>query len=58
LQEAQILRQVKSLCLGEGLSTVNGSVLQFPVDSLCIHGDNHESVIAAKAIRQLINELS
>lgn len=58
LQEAQILQQVKALCLGEGLSTINGRILQLPVDSLCIHGDNRESVIAAKAIRQLINELA
>lgn len=49
-----ILRQACDLAAGRAITTITGSQLQLEADTLCVHGDNAESVEAVKAIRQAL----
>lgn len=52
----RMLAQVGQLCNDSSITTIGGRRLVLPVDTLCVHGDNPESVRAIEAIRVLINE--
>ncbi|PLW83403.1 hypothetical protein CWI75_06565 [Kineobactrum sediminis] len=52
----RMLAQVGQLCSDSSITTIGGHRLVLPVDTLCVHGDNLESVRAIEAIRALINE--
>lgn len=47
-----ILNRVDTLLCNGVISSVNGTELTFPVDSLCVHGDNTDSVAQIKEIRK------
>lgn len=49
-----ILRQAKAIARGEAILTINGESLYLEADTLCVHGDNPESVAAVRAIRQAL----
>lgn len=49
-----ILRQAKAIAEGDAISTINGKLLTLEADTLCVHGDNPESVAAVRAIRQAL----
>ncbi len=55
--EATIVAQAVSLARGEPLAAADGTSLQLPCDTLCVHGDNPESVAAVRAIREAFNAL-
>ena len=52
----KMLEQVQQLTKQGTITTVNGLELPLQVDSICVHGDNRESVNTIKEIRQLINQ--
>lgn len=49
-----IVEQAHRLAGGEPLRTIDGHEIIITADSLCVHGDNPESVAAVKAIRQAL----
>lgn len=51
----KMLAQVQQLKNHGTVTTVGGHQLTLQADSLCVHGDNRESVNAVKEIRQLLN---
>lgn len=53
----QILDQARRIALGEPLAASDGSPLVLQADTLCVHGDNAESIAAVRAIRQLMDTL-
>jgi UPF0271 protein len=52
-----IVDQAVALAKGEPLIASDGSELSLPADTLCVHGDNAESVAAVKAIREAFQQL-
>jgi 5-oxoprolinase (ATP-hydrolysing) subunit A len=50
--QAIIVAQAVALARGEPLTAMDGSAVHLACDSLCVHGDNPESVAAVKAIRE------
>ncbi len=44
-----ILRQVMAISRGEAIQTIAGKSLYLEADTLCVHGDNPESVAAVRA---------
>jgi UPF0271 protein len=52
-----IVDQAVTLARGEPLIASDGSRLHLPADTLCVHGDNAESVAAVKAIREAFQQL-
>lgn len=52
-----IVAQAVALAKGEALTARDGSALQLPCDTLCVHGDNPESVAAVRAIRKAFTAL-
>jgi UPF0271 protein len=52
----KMLEQVQQLHQHGTVTTVSGHQLPLYADSLCVHGDNRESVDAIAEIRQLINQ--
>lgn len=52
-----IVAQAVALARGEALTVSDGSALKLPADTLCVHGDNAESVAAVKAIREAFQAL-
>ncbi|QJQ94170.1 MULTISPECIES: 5-oxoprolinase subunit PxpA [Halomonadaceae] len=52
-----IVAQAVKLARGEPLLASDGSLLTLPSDSICVHGDNAESVASVQAIRQAFAEL-
>mgnify|MGYP001438372143 CR=1 FL=1 len=54
---AEILEQARRIATGEPLLACDGSKLLLQADTLCVHGDNPESIAAVKAIRQLLDTL-
>ncbi|MBR9859079.1 MAG: LamB/YcsF family protein [Gammaproteobacteria bacterium] len=56
-QTAQILEQARCIATGQPLIANDGSELRLQADTLCVHGDNPESIAAVKAIRQLLDTL-
>lgn len=55
--QATIVAQAVRLARGEPLETADGTRLQLPCDTLCVHGDNPESVAAVQAIREAFQAL-
>lgn len=55
--QAVIVAQATSLARGEPLEADDGTLLRLPCDTLCVHGDNPESVAAVKAIREAFQAL-
>lgn len=51
----KMLKQVQQLNNQGTITTASGLELPLQVDSICVHGDNRESVNAIEQIRQLIN---
>jgi UPF0271 protein len=51
----RMLEQVRQLHTDATVTTVGGHILQLPVDTLCVHGDNPEGVAAITAIRNILN---
>lgn len=51
-----ILRQVLAISRGEVIQTIDGEPLYLEADTLCVHGDNPESVAAVRAIRKALDE--
>jgi UPF0271 protein len=45
------------LAKGEPLTARDGTALTLPCDTLCVHGDNPESVAAVRAIREAFKGL-
>ncbi|MFC3285223.1 5-oxoprolinase subunit PxpA [Litchfieldella rifensis] len=54
---AVIVDQARRIALGQPLTASDGSELVLVADTLCVHGDNPESVAAVKAIRQALREV-
>ena len=50
----KMLEQVRQLQTSGTVTTHSGQQLSLEVDSLCVHGDNRESVSAIEEIRRLI----
>ncbi|MDR5875798.1 5-oxoprolinase subunit PxpA [Vreelandella gomseomensis] len=55
--QATIVDQAVMLAKGESLTALDGTALSLPCDTLCVHGDNPESVAAVRAIREAFNAL-
>ncbi|MEX2476565.1 5-oxoprolinase subunit PxpA [Marinobacter sp.] len=49
-----IVEQAKNLSEGKTIRTVDGTQLHLEADTLCVHGDNADSVAAVKAIRKAL----
>ncbi|EPC04495.1 hypothetical protein L861_03995 [Litchfieldella anticariensis FP35 = DSM 16096] len=52
-----IVDQARRIALGQPLTAIDGSEFVLEADTLCVHGDNPESVAAVKAIRQSLQEI-
>lgn len=52
----KMLAQVRQLQTSGTVTTHSGQQLSLEVDSLCVHGDNRESVSAIEEIRRLIEK--
>ncbi|RKF18084.1 5-oxoprolinase subunit PxpA [Alginatibacterium sediminis] len=50
-----IIQQVVSLATFGSIRAIDGSVLALEVDTICVHGDNAESVQSVKAIKAAIS---
>ncbi|MBY5928163.1 LamB/YcsF family protein [Halomonas sp. DP8Y7-3] len=55
--ESTIVAQAVTLAKGEPLAARDGTPLQLPADTLCVHGDNESSVAAVRAIREAFDRL-
>ncbi|GAA3551589.1 5-oxoprolinase subunit PxpA [Zobellella aerophila] len=49
-----IVEQARRIALGQPLTAIDGSELRLQADTLCVHGDNPESIAAIRAIRQAL----
>lgn len=54
---AVIVEQARRIAAGESLTAIDGSALLLQADTLCVHGDNPESIAAVRAIRQMLDSL-
>ncbi|QTF91040.1 5-oxoprolinase subunit PxpA [Halomonas sp. BM-2019] len=52
-----IVDQARRIASGQPLTAIDGSELVLAADTLCVHGDNPESIAAVRAIRQALNAL-
>ncbi|MFD2191200.1 5-oxoprolinase subunit PxpA [Pistricoccus aurantiacus] len=52
-----IVDQARRIALGQPLVASDGSELVLKADTLCVHGDNPESIAAIEAIRQALDAL-
>ncbi len=52
-----ILDQAQRIATGQPLTASDGNELTLEADTLCVHGDNEESVASVRAIRQMLNTL-
>lgn len=56
LNNAQcVIKQAKEFAQFSRVETGNGQFLALTIDSLCVHGDNHNALQAVKAIRHALN---
>lgn len=53
-----IVDQARRIARGEPLTASDGSELVLAADTLCVHGDNPESIAAIKAIREALDGLA
>lgn len=54
----QILKQATRLAMNEPLTASDGSSLALTADTLCVHGDNPESIAVVQTIRQMLDGLA
>ncbi|MGM0766765.1 MAG: 5-oxoprolinase subunit PxpA [Pseudomonadota bacterium] len=52
-----IIDQARRIATGQPLTASDGSELLLEAHTLCVHGDNAESVASVRAIRQMLNAL-
>lgn len=52
-----IISQARRIALGQPLTASDGSELLLTADTLCVHGDNEESIAAVRAIRQMLSAI-
>lgn len=52
-----IIDQARRIATGQPLTTLDGSELVLAADTLCVHGDNEESIAAVRRIRDMLNTL-
>lgn len=50
----EILEQAVKIAKGEPLTAIDGSEIVLNADTLCVHGDNSESIAAIQSIREAI----
>lgn len=55
LDRAALLAQVEQLVTSSCVSSVDGKTIALQADTLCLHGDNPDSVAAISAIRSLLD---
>lgn len=55
LDRDAMLAQVAQLQENRTVTSVNGNVLSLRVDTVCVHGDNPEAVLAIESIRARVN---
>lgn len=55
--EETIIQQACNLAKGNPIRTVDGAPLRLEADTLCVHGDNADSVAAVRAIRDVLGKL-
>ncbi|MEX0744894.1 MAG: LamB/YcsF family protein, partial [Phycisphaeraceae bacterium] len=53
-----IVDQARRIATGKPLTASDGSELVLSADTLCVHGDNPESIAAVKAIHQALRDLA
>lgn len=53
-----IVQQARTLVRGNAIQTFSGQPLQLEADTLCVHGDNPESIKSVKAIRAALDEMA
>ncbi|MCG7199436.1 5-oxoprolinase subunit PxpA [Marinobacter pelagius] len=51
-----IVRQACNLAEGLPIETIEGTSLNLEADTLCVHGDNADSIAAVRAIREALGE--
>ncbi|TFH86828.1 LamB/YcsF family protein [Billgrantia azerbaijanica] len=54
---AVIVDQARRIATGAPLTAIDGSELVLAADTLCVHGDNPESIAAVRAIREALEQL-
>lgn len=54
LGEEAMLQRVQSISTGGSIHSIHGSELQFPIDSLCVHGDG-KGIVLIKEFRKIID---
>ncbi|KMQ75895.1 5-oxoprolinase subunit PxpA [Marinobacter subterrani] len=52
-----IINQARLIATGQPLTASDGSDLVLQADTLCVHGDNEESIAAVRRIRDMLNTL-
>ena len=52
--QQRMLEQVTQICQAGTITTVSGEILSLKIDTLCVHGDNMETVQAIEAIKQIV----
>jgi UPF0271 protein len=52
-----IISQATRIALGRPITAVDGSEFVLRADTLCVHGDNQESVASVRAIRKMLESL-
>lgn len=52
-----IIDQARRIATGKPLTASDGSELVLEADTLCVHGDNPESIAAVRAIRQALQDI-
>ncbi|HET8802815.1 MAG TPA: 5-oxoprolinase subunit PxpA [Marinobacter sp.] len=52
-----IIDQARRIANGQPLTASDGSELVLQADTLCVHGDNEESIAAARRIREMLSAL-
>ena len=55
LNEAALLAQIQLMLAEQKIATAGNTLLQLPMDSLCVHGDNPTAIAQIKHIRALVN---
>ena len=55
-EEERILEQASRIARGEPVSTLDGSAITLEADTLCVHGDNPESIAAVQRIRRILRD--
>lgn len=53
-----IIEQARLIATGQPLTASDGSELILKADTLCVHGDNEESIAAVRRIRELLTSLA